>query len=397
MFFPNFLTCKWHEIVEMNETFKRNGNSQVWPFSGFSWVMAVIAFALFVSTAEAQSRILDLGAVAPEEFSESSGLGSVYEEREDSPFSMPPAPSAPESIAEDAETTAQQVIDLALESELVNDELMNGVSGAQIQKVEHSTAYSEMPALASNKFWELTHQCTSAVTQSQAGKWIFWRSECEPGPICCATQYRFVNWRLSATYLEGCMPGGYTLSHFIQTVPQVEQHAGPLAINGPGVSQGSFADAQQLEGEETKPIQQVSINITPPEGALPHDRAATKFEELPQQQHLPGAHRLWNGQTFHWQASLLNHQPLYFEDVNLERHGFSYGCWQPVVSGAKFFGRIPALPYLMTAEPPHETSFTLGQGRPGSHACYVSERPPLRWDAAAVEAAAVVGLVFLIP
>ncbi len=231
-------------------------------------------------------------------------------------------------------------------------------------------------------------------------RWIFWKDECqtsEPGPICCSLQERMVNWRLSSMYLEGCMPEGYSLSHFIETVSHAEFHGSPLASNGPADPGGSFADAQETEGKNVKTLQQISINITPPPGKLPPDRAAERFKKLTAQAHIPGTHRLWNGTSFYWDASLLNHQPLYFEDVNLERHGFSHGCWQPFVSGAKFFSRIPALPYLMTAEPPQETQYTLGESRPGNHACYVCERPPFSWKAIVVQGAATTGLVFLIP
>jgi hypothetical protein len=68
-----------------------------------------------------------------------------------------------------------------------------------------------------------------------------------------------------------------------------------------------------------------------------------------------------------------------------------------VVSAAHFFGRIPALPYLATVDPPHRCVYTLGHYRPGSCA-------PLAWNlvpfdplAAAVQGGVVTGLVYLIP
>ena len=50
-----------------------------------------------------------------------------------------------------------------------------------------------------------------------------------------------------------------------------------------------------------------------------------------------------------WDAPALCHNPLYFEDVNLERYGYSLRyarVFQPVVSGAEFFvtGAGDALP-----------------------------------------------------
>lgn len=254
----------------------------------------------------------------------------------------------------------------------------------------------ESSILATHRGLEFVHHCFHDEPQSG---WIFWKHEYEkqPGPLWCALQYHTVTLRHSSMYLKGCMPEGYSLSHFIRCVPNHERHGTPLAANGFSVPDGTIAEAQQLDGPETKPLSQISMSIAPPVGELPEDHAANRFEQIPTQLQLPGAHREWCGTTFYWQASLLNHQPLYFEDVNLERHGFSYGLLQPLVSGAKFFVRIPALPYLMTAQPLQETQYTLGETRPGNHASYVCERPPLRWDAAAVQAGATLGLIFIIP
>lgn len=251
--------------------------------------------------------------------------------------------------------------------------------------------------LTTHRGLEAIHHCFETPF---GHRWIFWKDEYtqfEEDSCRCRLQERFVNWRLSSMELQGCMPEGYDLLCFATVVNQAEFHGTPLAVNGPVDAGGTREQAEAIEGPESKSITQLSIDITPPEGELPPDHAAEKFDELALQVHIPGTHRDWCGTSFYWNASLLNHQPLYFEDVNLERHGFSYGVWQPFVSGAQFFSRLPALPYLMTAQPPHETQFSLGETRPGNHANYVATRPPVRFDAAAVEAAVVVGLVFLIP
>lgn len=251
--------------------------------------------------------------------------------------------------------------------------------------------------LTTHRGLEAIHHCFDTPF---GHRWIFWKDEYthfEEDSCRCRLQERFVNWRLSSMELQGCMPEGYDLLYFATVVNQAEFHGTPLAVNGPIDAGGTREQAELIEGPASKAITQLSIDIAPPEGELPPDHAAEKFKELALQVHIPGTHRDWCGTSFYWNASLLNHQPLYFEDVNLERHGFSYGVWQPFVSGAKFFSRLPALPYLMAAQPPLETQFTLGETRPGNHANYVVTRPPVRFDAAAVEAAVVVGLVFLIP
>jgi hypothetical protein len=107
------------------------------------------------------------------------------------------------------------------------------------------------------------------------------------------------------------------------------------------------------------------------------------------------------GATFkcvHWLPSMVCHQPLYFEDAMLERHGqVRYGCLQPMASGAKFFSTIPMLPYLYTLRPKHSMHYTLGHWRPGSCAPLLSDTIP--WDkrAAIVESASAAAFFWAVP
>ena len=89
-------------------------------------------------------------------------------------------------------------------------------------------------------------------------------------------------------------------------------------------------------------IQQLGVDISPPEGDVPEGQAA---ELVPVGLTLNDVDRGWGRQTYYWQAAATRHQPLYFEEVNAERHGYTCGkCWQPFVSTAHFFATIPALP-----------------------------------------------------
>ena len=157
------------------------------------------------------------------------------------------------------------------------------------------------------------------------------------------------------------MPEGYDLFCLIEGAPHLDFHHGPLHENGPVEPGGDQMEATLVDGNDAKPLSEVALSSEPPAGELPTDRAAEKFLAVGTRTHAPGTHRTWNGTSFYWNASQLNHQPLYFEDVNLERHGFSYGIWQPAVSGAKFFATLPALPYLMTAQPQHTMQYSLGE------------------------------------
>ncbi|MGA2256076.1 MAG: hypothetical protein ABSG53_15625 [Thermoguttaceae bacterium] len=121
-----------------------------------------------------------------------------------------------------------------------------------------------------------------------------------------------------------------------------------------------------------------------------------RLGEISYVMHRPGAAAI----CYAWDAPATCNNPLYFEDANLERHGYSlryFRMFQPVVSGAEFFATIPTLPYQLTATPPCECVYTLGQYRPGSCVPYQINYPP--WSAAGglAEAGTAVGLVFLIP
>jgi hypothetical protein len=86
--------------------------------------------------------------------------------------------------------------------------------------------------------------------------------------------------------------------------------------------------------------------------------------------------RVWTPLCYCWEAPSLCYGPLYFEETNLERFGYSQTylrTMQPLVSSAQFFGTSFILPYLLVAEPPCECVYTLGEYRPGS--CV-----PFRWN-----------------
>lgn len=399
-------------------------------------IVATLAAALLVtwSSAFADTRVIDLGSYNPDKVEQaeteslplltqaelervlSIGVWNVFESTLKPPTEVPVSYEVPPAIDAEVTSSARKIEEpgertLASHSEpaeplpgmvaRVQYECLEGlcdqgtVDAQPCQRVR-SVDFAEYPILGTHRVLSAVHHCTKGV----GNKWIYWKDEyCprQPGPVCCSLQQFWVNWRHASVALQGCLPDGYTMSCFIETVPQATFHATPLAVNGPVDTGGSMDEAKTIDGEETKSLREVSINIAPSEGALPDDRAKEKFDDIPMQVHLPGTHRNWAGTSYYWNASLLSHQPLYFEDVNLEYHGFSYGVFQPVVSGAKFLARVPALPYLMTLDPPSEMHYSLGQTRPGNHACYTCERPAFQFDAASVEAAVIVGLVFLIP
>src|SRR5262249_35980113 len=107
-----------------------------------------------------------------------------------------------------------------------------------------------------------------------------------------------------------------------------------------------------VEAWDLKPIGDVSLNIDAPAGEFPEDFAATYRAAAGEYSDQSNLEATGWGYAYYWQASAFCHGPLYFEEVNLERYGYSFGVLQPAVSGAHFFGTLPLLPYKMAVDRP---------------------------------------------
>jgi hypothetical protein len=150
-----------------------------------------------------------------------------------------------------------------------------------------------------------------------------------------------------------------------------------------------------------RPITAVTVNAVLPSGLSPGQPGSEVDEPPTPPAPQFGDARLvggWPITDFNWAATGMYHKPLYFEEVNLERYGYTVSpVLQPLISGAHFFATIPVLPYKMTTHPPCECYYTLGHYRPGSCAPRRWHHEPFDPLAATVEAGFVVGLVYIIP
>lgn len=146
-----------------------------------------------------------------------------------------------------------------------------------------------------------------------------------------------------------------------------------------------------------RPLSSLTTNIAMPAGAVPANVALECAVDLGVI-HDARLNYGWAQFDFTWAPTGLCHGPLYFEDINAERYGYTLSrFFQPVISGAKFFLTIPALPYKMAVDPPHECIYTLGHYRPGSYAPWRTHYLPLKLTAAAVEVGTIAGLILLLP
>ncbi len=176
--------------------------------------------------------------------------------------------------------------------------------------------------------------------------------------------------------------------------------------NAPGVSTSPAAPAKDpCAATVAKPLNALGINIAQPAGQLPTDLAGPCWEQINQSSGGAAA-RCWPMFCYQWDATCFCHQPLYFEEINLERYGYQCGdkcclgyecCLQPAASAAHFFGTIPVLPYCMTVECPGDCIYTLGHYRPGSCPPWRWHWPPCDIVAADAEAGVLTGLIFAIP
>ena len=159
-------------------------------------------------------------------------------------------------------------------------------------------------------------------------------------------------------------------------------------------SVGEHAKSQKTSASGMIPIHNLTADIRAPEGDFPENQ---QFSTTPAAESLR-PNRGWLHPDYQWAAPSVCHGPLYFEEVNLERYGYSRRRpLQPFISGAHFYGNVLMLPYRLVAEPAHECVYTLGHYRPGSRAPFRRHWPPAKWSADVAQGATVAGLIFLIP
>jgi hypothetical protein len=150
-----------------------------------------------------------------------------------------------------------------------------------------------------------------------------------------------------------------------------------------------------------RPMSSLSTNISIPptkdEESLPEDAALRRFEEEGLIAHAGDVGRDWALTDYRWEASCLCHGPVLFEQLNAERYGITYGCLQPIVSGAHFFVTVPALPYKVWAQGHDHCQYALGYYRPGSYATPQCYKPRISADASLFEAGVILGLIYILP
>ncbi len=161
----------------------------------------------------------------------------------------------------------------------------------------------------------------------------------------------------------------------VRIAPSMEPSAAPLPTLEQQLAGHPALTEKCITPRDLKSISQITADIS----VKPED--LTGLKRLPPECSLgdtPLEPRHWRRTTFAWTAASTCHNPLYFEEEQLERYGHSWGnVKQTAVSAIQFFSTVPLLPYYMGVYPPNECIYDLGQYRPGSCAPYYLDPFPL--------------------
>lgn len=166
----------------------------------------------------------------------------------------------------------------------------------------------------------------------------------------------------------------------------------------PGVTLGMKEEAIDV----FRPITQIEPFFDySPTSSSKKTMANAKEPRFPEVVNLPEqgtTDRMYADMHYHWHASNLHHNPLYFEDVSLERYGHAYPpAIQPFVSVGKAGLQLVGMPYQLALNPVWNEEYVLGYYRPGDPAPHLRYRVPFNKKAAFTATAAYTGLMFLFP
>lgn len=153
-------------------------------------------------------------------------------------------------------------------------------------------------------------------------------------------------------------------------------------------------DIERLDsGVDLVPLRETSLRLAT-EFELPQNHAAGVFRGAIDQRGQYG----WVSPRLSAHTAYVQYRPLYFEEVNLERYGYNFGCLQPFVSAARFYGTLPILPYKICDSSPCSYDINLEFAPAATAAPPVPLcRKPFNCKAAVFQSAVMTGAFLLIP
>lgn len=193
-------------------------------------------------------------------------------------------------------------------------------------------------------------------------------------------------------------------------VSEIENVAAQEASDNAKAVTAAVAQDEGVQGPsddvlaELKPVRTIEIRkaievpklaeMDDPQLREPADQARAMLRKRP-------PFKFWPVYRDPWVANrdsyAFHHNPLWFEDPNLERCGRGKGSLTSVASFLQFNANVAFLPYRMTAQPPFSCVRTLPD-------CTVCQKfgcdaylPPWSLPATAVQGAAIFGFIYAIP
>jgi hypothetical protein len=100
----------------------------------------------------------------------------------------------------------------------------------------------------------------------------------------------------------------------------------PVPREPPALAAEQRAELEEIEAFELdlKPINAMTARTTPEAGEMPKNYAAARFAREGAIAHGMGFSRTQTETVMMWEVPAICHRPLYFEDINLERHGSTH-------------------------------------------------------------------------
>lgn len=147
------------------------------------------------------------------------------------------------------------------------------------------------------------------------------------------------------------------------------------------------------------PISEIGTDVqVPGDGPTPANLAAELFRDTPTLFYVSDQGMDYRFPQMTPTAADFCYQPLYFEELNLERHGRGMGHWQPLASGIRFFGTVPLLPYKMALNHPRthlRSKDPFPAGLPAPY--WIRETAPFSRQATRKELAAIAAVILIFP
>ena len=148
-----------------------------------------------------------------------------------------------------------------------------------------------------------------------------------------------------------------TLEVPVASIPESESNN---AVSDPG-----FTRIGQVGTDISLPRTRNDSGVLPP---LPRDYATKYFSQQPPQPRNNDTGVDWLRSEGYGPPLNFCYRPLYFEEMNLERYGYSWGILQPVISAGRFYGNAAVLPFRLAHQRPGYRTYHEHCYRPGAPA-----------------------------